>query len=73
MSGNEANAPEAMRYLAATTHKPCPTRDNVLCTITDPTHRHVAAHMVSRADHPCLANGVNEIANRAGAVRVIGP
>lgn len=43
----------AFSWVDRETHEPCPTRPNVgggtvLCTITDPAHRHIAAHMVPR-------------------------
>ena len=42
----------AFAWVDATTHEPCPTRDNpgggtILCTVADPAHRHVASHMVT--------------------------
>lgn len=33
-------------YVDKVTRAPCPRRGNALCTITDPAHRHIAAHMV---------------------------
>lgn len=36
----------AFAFVDKWTHEPCPTRGKRLCTITDPAHRHMAAHMV---------------------------
>lgn len=59
------------------THEPCPTRLNVgggviLCAITDPAHRHMAAHMVPRmaltvapGEKPVSALGMVEALDRA--------
>jgi hypothetical protein len=37
-----------IRFVDKYTHEPCPTRDQLLCTIRDRNHRHVAEHMVER-------------------------
>lgn len=55
------------------THEPCPTRGNADCTITDPAHRHIAAHMippltltVSAGVEPVSALGMVEALERGG-------
>ena len=35
-----------IEFVDRETLEQCPTRDNVLCTITDKDHRHIAKHMV---------------------------
>lgn len=42
---------DSLTFVDRTTHVPCPTRPNpgggtVLCAISDPAHRHMAAHQV---------------------------
>lgn len=41
-----------MRYVDEVTHEPCPTRGNLLCTIPNRDHRHIAEHMIPTAPEP---------------------